>query len=96
MRQGSKSRHFVMVQINTKQFPFEFINISDVDPRCVDSRACARVSCVRSVSCAWKISIKQFAGEVVLLSVMSAECDGEDYNGRQEEIPQRTNKIPFY
>lgn len=40
MRQGSKSRRFVILQINTKQFPLEFINISDVDPQSTDTRGC--------------------------------------------------------
>lgn len=31
---------FVILQINTKQFPFEFINISDVDPQSMDTRGC--------------------------------------------------------
>lgn len=63
MRQGSKSWHFVILQINTKQFPLEFIKISNVNPQSVDTRVCL----VHASVCpeGWEISIKQYAAEVV-------------------------------
>lgn len=59
MRQGSKSRCFVILQINTKQFPLEFINISDVSPQSVDTRVCVCVMRASVCPAGREISIKQ-------------------------------------
>lgn len=74
MRQGSKSRCFVILQINTEQFPLEFINISDAGSSirghrfpCMHMwRVCLSVSC-RSADFNKAISCRS-----CLLSVKSA------------------------
>lgn len=59
MRQGSKSRCFVILQINTKQFPLEFINISDVIPQSADARGRICLAGASVCPAGWEISIKQ-------------------------------------
>lgn len=59
MSQGSILRHFVILQINTEQFPLEFINISHVNPHAVDAHRCICLMHTYKHPPGWEILIKQ-------------------------------------
>lgn len=84
MCRGSKSWCFVMLQIKTTQFPFEFINISDVNPKSVDAGASCRL---------WDFS-KAINSRSCLLPVKPV------INKSRQNAPtlsrQKMNKVVFY